>query len=197
MRGCEQTAGQDVLEHGWSVWCHLSELLGYLDGSHKLDPDRWRIPAWLDEHAEVIASRLPSRWVMERYAVLHDSGKPDCLSVDADGRRHFPGHAEASASAYRRLVCPDGGPLEPADERVAGLIAADMDIHLLSGDGVAAFAGRADAAALLLTGLAEVHSNAALFGGTGSASFKAKWKHLDRRGRAICKAWEAATPSSA
>jgi hypothetical protein len=35
--------------------------------------------------------------------------------------------------------------------------------------------------------LSELHSNAQLFGGTESTSFKIKWKQIDKRGRAICK----------
>lgn len=50
------------------------------------------------------------------------------------------------------------------------------------------FAGRPHAVALLLTGLAEVHANASMFGGIESTSFKIKWKNLDKRGRAIAKA---------
>ena len=61
-------------------------------------------------------------------------------------------------------------------------MAMDMDAHLLKSDGVAEFAARPQATALLLTALAEVHSNAAMFGGADSDSFKIKAKHLDRRG---------------
>lgn len=61
----------------------------------------------------------------------------------------------------------------------------DMDIHLLKADGVPEFTARPQAAALLLTGLAEVHANAAMFGGIESTSFKIKWKQIDKRGRQI------------
>ena len=65
----------------------------------------------------------------------------------------------------------------------------DMDIHLLKAVGVEEFASRPEAATLLLTGLAEVHSNAAMFGGISSTSFKIKWKQIDRRGKAIFRGW--------
>jgi hypothetical protein len=39
------------------------------------------------------------------------------------------------------------------------------------------------ACTLLLSALAEVHSNANMFGGIDSTSFKIKWKHLDKRGK--------------
>ena len=44
-----------------------------------------------------------------------------------------------------------------------------------------------DACTLLLAALAEIHSNAKMFGGIDSTSFKMKWKQLDRRGKQICK----------
>ena len=105
--------------------------------------------------------------------------KPACRTVDADGRQHFPDHAAASARVWREA----GG-----DEEVAHLIASDMDIHLLKGEGVEAFARRPEACALLLTGLAEITANASMFGGIESTSFKIKFKNLDKRGRAIVKA---------
>jgi hypothetical protein len=63
----------------------------------------------------------------------------------------------------------------------------DMDIHLLKDAGVAEFAKRPQARALLLTGLAEIHANASMFGGFESIGFKSKWKQIDRRGKAILR----------
>lgn len=40
----------------------------------------------------------------------------------------------------------------------------------------------------LVTARSEVHANATMFGDIASTSFKSKWKHVDRRGRAILKA---------
>jgi hypothetical protein len=40
---------------------------------------------------------------------------------------------------------------------------------------------------LLVAALAEIHSNAQLFGGIESVSFKSKWKNWDRRGKQIMK----------
>jgi len=61
----------------------------------------------------------------------------------------------------------------------------DMDVHLLKDAGVDGFSSRPEAATLLLTALAEIHSNAEMFGGIESTSFKIKWKQLNRRGKKI------------
>ena len=60
----------------------------------------------------------------------------------------------------------------------------DMVVHTMSAAELDEFAARPEAPTLL-TGLAEVHANAEMFGGQESVSFKSKWKHLDRRGRAL------------
>lgn len=112
-------------------------------------------------------------------SVLINVGKPACRTVDEDGRQHFPDHAAVSARVWREA----GG-----CEEVAHLIASDMDVHLLKGEGVEEFARRPGAVALLLTGLAEVTANASMFGGIESTSFKIKFKNIEKRGRAIVKA---------
>jgi len=53
-----------------------------------------------------------------------------------------------------------------------------------------------EAAALLLTAIAEVHSNAEMFGGHDSDSFKAKIKRLDKRGRIAIAAMKEADPQA-
>ena len=116
---------------------------------------------------------------MAEYHVFHDCAKLQVLRIDADGRQHFPDHAIVSARAWTNA----GGCTEVGD-----LIAMDMDVHLLKGEEVEAFSHRPEARALLLTALSEVHANASMFGGLESVSFKSKWKHVDRRGRAILKA---------
>lgn len=39
----------------------------------------------------------------------------------------------------------------------------------------------------LIAGLAEVHSNAKMFGGMDSTSFKIKWNQINKRGKVICQ----------
>ena len=122
---------------------------------------------------------MPDDVVFE-YILWHDCGKPLCRVVGSDGRQRFPDHAAVSERAWRAV----GG-----SDQAARLMGMDMDVHLLKADGVKVFSSRAEAATLLLVGLCEIHSNAGLFGGIESDSFKIKWKHLDKRGRAIFAYW--------
>jgi hypothetical protein len=63
----------------------------------------------------------------------------------------------------------------------------DMDVHLMKAADITEFIKRPEAITLLITALCEIHSNCAMFGGIESTSFKIKWKHIDKRGRAIFK----------
>ena len=98
------------------------------------------------------------------------------MTIDDEGKRHFPNHAEVSYNTYLQLF---------GNEQVAQLIRMDMDIHLLKSEQIEEFAKRPEAITLLLTGLAEVHSNAAMFGGIESTSFKIKYKQIEKRGKQI------------
>lgn len=113
-----------------------------------------------------------------RYQLWHDCGKPATRQVDADGRVHYPDHAEASSRIWLQL----GG--EP---EIAELIRRDMECHLLRPAGAAAFAKTPFALELLITSLCELHANATMFGGMDSESFKIKFKRLDRCGSIILK----------
>lgn len=179
MLACEQTSGQNMLQHGESVRDYLFDLITFLRDPTACPKYQWRFPQWVLNHARHLTERLPSDYAMEKYALWHDCGKPFCKTTDAEGKVHYPDHARVSAQTFLEIY--------PEEKEIANLIASDMDIHNLSGEEVEEFAKRPEAIALLLTGLAEIHSNAQMFGGTASLSFKTKWKHLDRRGNAICK----------
>lgn len=179
MKGCEQRSGQNIWEHGESVRDHLMDLVNFLRDPSYTSKHTWRYPQWFLSHSKALIERLPPDHILEKYTLWHDCGKPFCRFVDRDGKVHYPDHAKTSAAIFRELY--------PEQEDVAALIEMDMDIHLLSADGVDQFCKRPQAITLLLAGLAEVHANAELFGGITTDSFKIKWKHLDRRGAAICK----------
>lgn len=175
MTACEQTSGLNVLQHGESVRDFYLDLKRHiLEGEPLKHP--WRIPAWAGQK-ELWDLTLDDQALAE-YQIFHDCGKPFCKTIDEEGRAHFPDHAAIS----ERIWLQAGG--NPLSARLMGM---DMDIHLLSGEGVQPFCSRPEAASLLLTGLSEIHSNAQMFGGIESTSFKMKWKHIDRRGKQIAK----------
>lgn len=182
MKQCPQTEGQSVWEHGESVANHLSDLIEYLRGQKDLAG--WRVPDWLAQYRSQLLASLPSDPdMLLTYAMYHDCGKPFCREVDAEGKQHFPDHARVSRDKYLE-VAPDGS--ENRYE-IADLIYRDMDVHLLKAEQVDAFCENKFATSLLLAGLSEIHSNAKMFGGIESVSFKIKFKQLDRRGKAICQ----------
>jgi hypothetical protein len=175
MKNCEQTKGVSVLDHGISVKNYLFDLINHLRTGDELKYD-WILPDWLLPNKDLILSSLPDDDTLKLYTKYHDCGKPFCLTIDDDGKRHFPNHAEVSYQIFKQI----------SNNAVAAeLIRHDMDIHLLKSDGVDEFCKNPFALTLLLTGLSEIHSNAQMFGGIDSLSFKIKWKSINQRGKQI------------
>lgn len=180
MKSCIQTSGMTILEHGEMVSDYASDLLNHLRTGCQLKY-QWQLPEWI--YSKALITNLPIDQVIHDYHLFHDVGKPLCLTIDEDGRRHFPCHADVST----QLWLDSGGSQEVAD-----LISMDMDIHLLKADGIEEFSSRKQANILLLTGLAEIHANASMFGGITSTSFKIKYKQIEKRGKVIVKHLEDA-----
>lgn len=178
MNNCEQRTGQNVLQHGQSVVEYMKDLIMFLKIPDYIPRFSWRLPQWLLADSQRLLAALPNDEVLFKYLLWHDCGKPFCRVIDESGRVHFPNHAKRSGEIFREIY--------PEQTDVAELIEQDMDIHLLSAEETEEFAKRKYAIALLLAGFAEIHSNAELFGGISSTSFKIKWKHLDKRGKKIC-----------
>lgn len=176
MKHCEQTKGMTILEHGQQVAEKFKQLMnGNTEG--------WRLPDWYDD-IEWLKSQLPSEETMERYHIFHDCGKPKCLIIDSDGKRHFPNHAMVSAREW--LIA--GG-----SQDIANLIERDMDMHLLKPSQAADYKRKDLVPALLLTALSEIHANAEMFGGIESTSFKIKFKALNKLGNAFMKILKPST----
>lgn len=179
MHTCFQTLNITVLDHGHSVFDYFMDLMGYLFEGTSLKHE-WRLPEWFTANTELIKDNLLSLDIMRDYLVYHDCGKPVCLEIDELGRSHFRDHA--AHSKERWLEC---AAKTDRNVLVGELIGMDMDFHLIKGDGLEAFAKRPEAISLMVAGLAELHSNASMFGGTNSTSFKIKYKHTDKRGRQL------------
>jgi hypothetical protein len=168
-----------VLAHGESVHAYYVDLRDHiLDGAPLAF--EWKIPDWALS-VSLWKVRMEEE-ILSTYQRMHDCGKPFCRQVDENGRSHFPGHAKRSEDIWRQI----GG-----SEQVAILMGLDMEVHTMKAEDLEAFCERPEAASLLITGLCEIHSNAAMFGGIESTSFKMKWKHLDRRGKQIERALQA------
>ena len=164
-----------VLEHGISVKNYLFDLINHLRNKTPLKYE-WKLPDWVLENSDFILSQLPDDETLSLYTKYHDCGKPFCLEVDDDGKRHFPNHAEKSYDIFKQTF---------KNQIAAILVKHDMDIHTLKADGVENFCKNTLAITLLLTGLAEIHSNASMFGGIDSTSFKIKLKSITQRGKQI------------
>lgn len=168
MAACEQAPGQNMLQHGQSVHDHYRWLIA------QLETGAAPFPILAAVHARFPCSPPAA---LERYHRYHDCGKHLVQTTDADGKRHFPGHAEASAQQYALLF--------PEDTETQHLIRKDMDFHTLRGDDLLALCQDPLAPVLYLTAWAEVYANAAMFGGTQSDSFKIKAKRLIQAGKKL------------
>lgn len=177
MRTCMQFRTQNVLEHGEAVLAKYLVLLAYAaDGQM---PPGWRQPKWwTPETAQRLTREQPPADLMANYLRYHDCGKPTCRTVDEEGRQHFPNHAAESA---RRWAQVGGHPDE------VWLMANDMLLHSGSAEECEVLRGHRLAPALMFASLAEIHSNAEMFGGPETSSFKAKAKQLERRTTQLLK----------
>lgn len=172
MKACPQTETQSVYDHGVSVWEHTKKLIsGNFEG--------FKLPTWFTDNHRYIVNNLHPTEVIKNYNIYHDCGKPYCLEYDDEGRKHFPNHEEVSKQTWLKYS---------DDKTVAELIGYDMALHRDSADLIKSYEwSKQTAFTLLVTAFAEVHSNAAMFGGVESTSFKIKWKKLDKRGKMLLK----------
>jgi hypothetical protein len=180
MRSCPQFDGMSVWEHGISVSRRYADLVDHLDWDPKLAYCDWRLPTWFQEPK--LVGRLLHRDTLEIYQLYHDIGKPRCLMIDEEGKRHFPNHAEVSKGVW--LESSEG---TPEDVVIGDLIGMDMLAHTVRGEALIEFAKHPYAPSLLYTALAEIHSNAHHMGRLDSDGFKSKAKQLDKIAKAILK----------
>lgn len=168
-----QTDTQNVLEHGISVNKYFNDLTS----SNPIF--EWKLPTWFTENKDYILSNIHSKDIIKEYQVMHDCGKSYCMTIDEDGKRHFPNHAQVSFDTFSKI----------SDNKVvADLILKDMVFHTIKSDEVEDFVKSNSietVLTLLVTSLCELHSNAAMFGGIESTSFKIKFKQLDKRGKQV------------
>ena len=173
MHNCAQTPGMSVYEHGSDVWKHAKQLISGDTASFKL-------PTWYTENLDYITSNIYNSHILESYTTFHDCGKPYCVEIDSEGRSHFPDHANVSKALWDTFF--------PDDVEVSTLIGLDMVMHTETAKEITdRNLDIKTSLTLLVVALAELHSNANMFGGIDSLSFKIKWKKLNKRGNMICK----------
>jgi len=174
MVSCEQMKNLSVLEHGYSVAHYYRDLRNHILSGTPLKYE-WKLPEWAMD--EKLWNDDISLRDIYKYQIFHDCGKPYCINIDEEGRKHFPNHADISYDISRNFFSED----------VAMLIKNDMASHLTKPSNYLDFMALPNYKILLITGLCEIHSNATMFGGIESTSFKIKHKKLNRLGKNIVK----------
>ena len=143
------------------------------------DYTKFRLPQWWTQYEDKIFDNLHDFKTIKHYTIWHDIGKPYCLEIDSDGKRHFPNHAQKSKEIWDSLF--------PDRKEVSKLIEHDMVFHTMSAEDILGLGlSDKDLCTLLISSLAELHSNAAMFGGIDSDSFKIKFKKWSKTAQRIC-----------
>lgn len=165
MHSCMQTEGMSIWQHGVDVhekYLHIIDIL-----SDKSEND-YNLPIELFD----IYKNYPviDIEIMKHYHVYHDCAKGMCLEIDENGRRHYPEHCYWSMKQYSYLF-PDRG-IEQF------MVFHDMDFHTMKTAELYPLSMSHCAFSLYLTSWAELTSNAIMFGGLTSDSYKIKRKKL-------------------
>lgn len=182
MEDCKNSLGQSVLEHGLSVKDHLFDLIEFLRNPEAHQKFSWKYPQWIFRHTNNILQNVLDEFTLQKYAVMHDCGKPFCKTIDENGRVHYPGHSLKSFEVFKTFN---------NDPIIAELIKRDMDMHtmdsslIVEDNQIRSKEEVKKNVTLLITALSEIHANAELFGGLNSDSFRIKWKQLDRIGNLL------------
>lgn len=177
MSRCEQMKNLSVLEHGISVHEHFLRLVDFLENRTENEFSHLKI---LFENRKFFLKELSkySKEDVYLYQVFHDCGKPKCLEIDENGKKHFSNHAEVSGNLFFELT---------GNKLVSNLILHDMDFHLSKSEDIDEIFKLEFWPILLLTSFAEVESNSKIFGGQSSDSYKMKSKKLIQRTKQILK----------
>ncbi len=83
------------------VLCYVLPELSPMHGCEQQNPHHL-YDVW--EHSIRAVGQVPSSPPLRLAMLLHDSGKPSCKSVDANGIGHFYGHPKASVDIAERII---------------------------------------------------------------------------------------------
>ena len=185
MEECSQFPSMTILEHGESVHEWFMDLYNHLIHNCELQKC-WRLPNWI--YSPLIPKNLLPLNILQTYHTYHDIGKPYCRVVDEKGKQHFPKHEEISFRIWMdNFVWAEDIPCEEKsiNKTIGHLILNDMKAHTIKGENIQEFFDENlnCAMSLILTALAEVHSNAAHLKQLDSTNFKIKIKQIDKLGK--------------
>lgn len=115
------------------------------------------------------------------YCLYHDCGKPFCRTVDCNGKAHFLNHETVS---YKKWIEVGGSKF------IGDLILYDMALHrstVKDLDDMFDNLSKVQWSILIMSAFSEIHSNAEMFGGIDSISFKIKFKKVFKNVKHILK----------
>ena len=186
MESCFQAENQNMLEHGLSVYNKFLLLKNYIEKD--IETEDLYIPNWLKNNKEYFKLAIKDKlYTIEKYIIWHDIGKFACKTIDEDGRTHYPNHTEESYKLAKEYL-PEIG------SEAHSLIRLDMELHTAKVDRIPFLVNLENLSILLLSALASIHSNAEMFGGFNSTSFKIKYKNLTKLGDRIFEALHLSIP---
>lgn len=170
----DKNAQQTILMHGISVWFKFKKLYQHLQSKDTLY--EYPLPTWIYEHKDSLLPILEKHLQdIKTYLIYHDCGKPFCISEDEQGQ-HFKNHAQISKETFLQHF---NNPM------IADLIGNDMLCHTTKAKDYENILNIPHIEILLCAALAELHSNAIMFGGFQSDSFKIKYKNFNKLGARI------------
>ena len=166
-------------------------LADVIAAAHEREKKEMRLPPWYEQFEEELHCECYD-YEMWPYLMYHDCGKPYCREVDQFGKVHFPNHAEISAQKFLEEVELGYFGIEKDmafdPQAVTALIRDDMVLHTASAEEInqrLKVWSKPHAYSLILAALCEVNSNAKMFGGFESTSFKIKFKQVCKRSKQI------------
>lgn len=106
MRGCEQTPGMTILQHGEMVRDYYRDLVDHLRSARPLRFE-WRLPEWIRDPA--LLDHLPDDVTMAEYHVFHDVviNTPENASTDGTYR---PSRLRVKTTMTITDAAQDGSP---------------------------------------------------------------------------------------
>ena len=186
MSNTPQSSNQSVLEHGISVLTYFNNIRNNIIN----DPydDNLKIPEHLK--SKKFLNYLLDDDIISNYLLFHDIGKPYCITWNDENKKFsFPDHANISSNKFLELST------HIDKEQISKLILHDMDFHLLKPNQVEDFIKntnltKSELYTLLYACLSELNSNAVMFGGYDSVSFKIKYKNFEKISKKIINYYE-------